>query len=59
MVEPFACISKRNWAYRLYQLNDEKWGMTIVENGKAITVYDFDSYEATLSAGITKALELI
>lgn len=59
MVEPFACISDKTWAYRLCQLNDEKWGMTIVKDGKAITVYDFDSYEQALSAGITKALDLI
>lgn len=59
MVEPFACISDRTWAYRLYQLNDEKWGMTIVQDGKAITVYGFDLYESALSAGIIKALESI
>ena len=59
MIEPFASIPDKMWAYRLYHTKGEKFGMTLVIPNKSIVVYEFNSYELALSAGIDKALELL
>lgn len=59
MIEPFASIPDKMWAYRLYHTKGEKFGMTLVISNKSIVVYEFNSYELALSAGIDKALDLL
>lgn len=58
-IEIFASISEKTWSFNLCHINDMKFGMSILQNNKSLKTYGFGTYEKALSAGITKAIELI